>query len=194
MGSQSVPGAEPATAETIPWASGKVLGPLAPKSSKIHFTAFPDGVIKHLMIFDRRGRLLPAVDVGATGIRPKNKGCWPVAPAGTIIPLCKRLFRYGWIMKISYVGPAPAMQIRFGAGVRDVAVTAGHGDAYVPVIGEGSSVLVRRRLLSSGQSACISSLAAGLLYASRPPAIRASAAGRNQLGRSDRGHQTEPRP
>ncbi len=152
--------------------TSRVLGPLAPKDSRIRFTAAPAGAIRNLVIFSYGGVLRPAVDVGVTSVSPAGKaGCWPLQPQPTRIPLRASLFRYGWIVKLRYAGPATTMRLRLGTAVRDVVLPAGKLDLYVPVVGGGSAVLVRR--LTAGPPACISSLTVGLLQ-SAPPAHHAA--------------------
>jgi hypothetical protein len=144
--------------------TSRVLGPLAPKASGIRFTTAPDGAIRNLMIFNGLGALRPTQDVGATSISPPGKtGCWLLQPQGTRIPLHGRLFRYDWIARLRYSGPATTMQIRFGAAVRYASVPAGRLDLYVPIVGAGSQVVVR--LLHASPRACISGLTVGLIQA-----------------------------
>jgi hypothetical protein len=148
--------------------TSQVLAPLAPKNARIRFTNVPDGAIANLMMFDSLGRLRPALDVGATSARPAGAGtmCWPVRSAPTTIPLNASVFRYAWIVRLRYSGPATTIQLRLGTAVRDVALPAGQADVYVRVVGAGRTVLVRR--LSAGPPACISSLTVGLMYLARP--------------------------
>jgi hypothetical protein len=149
--------------------TSRVLGPLAPKASGIRFTSAPDGVIKNVMIFNDLGVLQPAQDVGATSAGPPGQtGCWPLRRQGTRIPLHGRLFRYDWIVRLRYSGPAATMQLRFGGAVRDAAVPAGTLDLYVPIVGAGNVVLVR--LLHAGPPACVTSLTVGLIQAPVPRA------------------------
>jgi hypothetical protein len=144
-----------------------VLGPLAPKASGIRFTTAPEGVIKNLMIFNNQGMLRPAVDVGATSVSRAGKtGCWPLVAQPTKIALSASLFSYGWIVQLRYSGPATTMQLRLGTGVAEARLPTGKLDLYVPVVGKGSAVLVRR--LSPGPPACISSLTVGLMQAAKP--------------------------
>jgi hypothetical protein len=149
--------------------TSRVLGPLAPKESGIRFTTAPEGVIRKLTMFDNLGMLRPARDVGVTsahGVGPA--GCWPLLPQPTKIPLTGSLFAYRWIVQLHYSGPATVIQLRLGAGVRDARLPAGTvGDFYVPVVGKGSAIELRR--LSPDPAACISSLTVGLLDAGKPP-------------------------
>ena len=152
--------------------TSKVLGPLAPKHAGIRFIAVPDGAIPNLMMFDSLGRLRPALDVGATSVRPAGTraACWRLQSAATRIPLGTRVVRYGWIIQLRYFGPMTTMELQFGTTVRDVVLPAGQHYLYVPVTGGGSAVVVRS--LSRGPGACVSRLTVGLMYATRPPAIR----------------------
>ncbi|HEY2638602.1 MAG TPA: hypothetical protein VGI66_01775 [Streptosporangiaceae bacterium] len=153
--------------------TSRVLAPLAPKPARIRFVTTPAGTITNLMMFDSRGRLRPALDVGATSVRPAGKpvACWPVQTAPTTIPLTARVVRYGWIIQLWYSGPATTMQLQLGNAVSDVALPAGHRDIYVPVTGGGNAVVVRS--LTGEPAACISRLTVGLMYATRPRPIRA---------------------
>jgi len=149
-----------------------VLGPLAPKTARIRFTTTPDGPIATLMMFDSRGRLRPALDIGATSISPAatRPGCWPVQAAATTIPLSNRVVRYAWIIKIWYSGPATTIHLEFGSAVRDVVLPAGHRYVYVPLIGGGTGVVARS--LSREPATCISRLTVGLMYPTPPAPIR----------------------
>jgi hypothetical protein len=149
--------------------TSRVLGPLAPKASRIRFTTAPAGVIGDLMIFTNRGTLRPALDIGATSVSPAgNTGCWPVLTQPTTIPLRTSLFAYGWIVRLQYSGPATAMQVRFGAAVGAVTLQAGTHDVYIPVVGAGNAVVVRR--LDPGPPACIAHVTVGLMYVTKPTA------------------------
>jgi hypothetical protein len=134
-----------------------VLGPLAPARAGIRFVTVPQGAVTNLMMFDSRGRLQPALDVGASSVRPaRSRTCWPVRSAATTIPLSAYVFRYAWIIRLSYSGPATTLQLDLGGAVRDVVLPPGPRDIYIPVTGEGSSVLVRS--LSGEPAACVSTL------------------------------------
>lgn len=163
--------------------TSRVLGPLAPKSAKIRFTNAPEGAITSLMIIDGKGRLRPALDVGATSARAPGKGgCWPVMRAPTRIPLSVSVFTYNWIIRLRYSGPATTMRIRLGRAVRDVALPPGRGNFYVPVTGGGSAVVLRQ--LSPGPAACISSLTVGQEYATTPTVIPRGGATGKTLARA----------
>jgi hypothetical protein len=137
--------------------TSRVLGPLAPERAGIRFVTVPEGPVRSLMMFDSRGRLRPALDVGASGVRSARSGtCWPVRSAATRIPLSAHVFRYTWIVRLSYSGPATTFQLELGRAVTDVMLPAGQRDISVPVTGEGSAVLVRS--LSGDPAACISTL------------------------------------
>jgi hypothetical protein len=137
--------------------TSRVLGPLAPERAGIRFVTVPEGPVRSLMMFDSRGRLRPALDVGASGVRSARSGtCWPVRSAATRIPLSAHVFRYTWIVRLSYSGPATTLQLELGRAVTDVMLPGGRRDISVPVTGEGSAVLVRS--LSGDPAACISTL------------------------------------
>src|SRR5215469_1915341 len=79
--------------------TSNVLGPLAPKRAGIRFAATVPGGVTNLMMFDSRGRLRPALDVGASSLRhPRSGTCWPLRSAATRIPLSAYVFRYAWII------------------------------------------------------------------------------------------------
>ena len=147
--------------------TSRVLGPLAPERAGIRFVTAPEGAVTNLMMFDSRGRLRPALDVGASSVRPaRSRTCWPLRSAATRIPLSAPVFRYAWIIQLSYSGPATTLQLALGTAVRDVVLPAGQRDVYVPVNGAGSAVLVRS--LSGEPAACIARLTVRLTYATRP--------------------------
>jgi hypothetical protein len=134
-----------------------VLGPLVPERAGIRFVTVPTEPITNLMMFDSRGRLRPALKVGASSVLPaRSRTCWPVRSAATRIPLSAHVFRYAWIIRLSYSGPATRLRIELGRAVRDVVLPAGHRDIDIPLSGEGSAVLVRS--LSGEPAACISAL------------------------------------
>jgi hypothetical protein len=152
--------------------TSQLLGPLAPRRARIRFTALPGGAITRLMMFDSRGGLRPALDVGATSARPADigAGCWRVQSTPTRIPLSGRVVRYAWIIQLRYSGPATTMQLEFGAAIRDVVLPAGRHTFYVPVIGGGNAVILRS--LGQEPAACISMLTVGLMHPTPPPAIQ----------------------
>jgi hypothetical protein len=155
-----------------------VLGPLAPERARIRFvTTVPKGAITNLMVFDNRGRLRPALDAGASSVQPaRSRTCWPVRSATTRIPLSAGVFRYAWIIQISYSGPATTLQLELGRAARDVMLPAGQRDIYVPITGGGSAVLVRS--LSGEPAVCIARLTVRLMFATRPLSIQPPAVSR----------------
>jgi hypothetical protein len=137
--------------------TSRVLGPLAPERGRIRFVTVPAGAVTRLMMFDSRGRLRPALDIGASSVRPaRSRTCWPVRSTATTIPLSAHVFRYAWMIRLSYSGPATTLRIELGRAVRDVVLPAGQRDISIPLSGEGSAVLVRS--LSGEPAACISRL------------------------------------
>jgi hypothetical protein len=147
--------------------TSQVLGPLAPERAGIRFVTIPNASVPSLMMFDSGGRLRRALDIGASSVRPAHsRTCWPVRPAATRIPLSTHLFRYAWIIKVSYSGPATTLQLRLGRAVTEVMLPGGERDIDIPAYGEGSAVMVRS--LSGEPAACISRLTVRLMYATRP--------------------------
>ena len=137
--------------------TSQVLGPLVPERAGIRFVTAPNQAITNLMMFDSRGRLRPALDVGASSVRPSGaRACWPVRSAATKIPLSAHVFRYAWIVRLSYSGAATTLHIELGRAVRNVQLPAGQRNIDIPLSGEGSAVLVRS--LSGEPAACISAL------------------------------------
>jgi hypothetical protein len=154
-----------------------ILGPLAPERAGIRFVTVPKGPATSLMMFDGQGRLRPALDIGASSVRPaRSRTCWPVRSVATRIPLNAYIFRDAWIIRLSYSGPATTLQLELGTSVRDVVLPAGQRDIYIPVSNGGSAVLVRS--LSGEPAACIVRLTVRLRYVTTPPAIRPPAVSR----------------
>jgi hypothetical protein len=134
-----------------------ILGPLAPERAGIRFVTVPEGAVTNLMMFDSRGRLRRALDVGASSVRPAgSRTCWPVRSAATRIPLSAYVFRYAWIIRLSYSGPATTLLLELGTSVRDVVLPAGQRNIDIPISNGGSAVVVRS--LSGEPAACIAAL------------------------------------
>ena len=147
--------------------TANVLGPLVPERAGIRFVTVPDGPVANLMMFDGRGRLRPALDVGASSVRPaRSRTCWQVRSEATRIPLSATVFRYAWIIQLSYSGPATTLELELGKAVKDVVLPAGQRGISIPVTGAGSAVMVRS--LSGEPAACITRLTVRLTYATRP--------------------------
>ena len=158
--------------------TSQVLGPLAPQRTRIRFvTTVPKGAVTNLMMFDRWGRLRPALEAGASSVRlGRSKACWPVRSATTRIPLSAGVFRYNWYIQVSYSGPETTLQLELGRAVRDVVLPADQRNVYIPVTGGGSFVLVRS--LSGQPAACITRLTVRLMYPARPLGNRSLAVSR----------------
>ena len=54
--------------------TSRVLGPLAPERAGIRFVTVPKGAVTSLMMFDSRGRLRPALDIGAPSPQRASHG------------------------------------------------------------------------------------------------------------------------
>lgn len=53
------------------------------------------------------------------------------------------LYRWPWIVRLTYTGPAGRLSVRFGGGTRSVVLPAGSHLAYIPVTGSGNAVSAR---------------------------------------------------
>ena len=71
---------------------------------------------------------------------PPSGRCWDVTGAGTSIGLDGSLFRWPWIVRLSYSGPGGVLLVGFGGSTSQVAVPAGRHVVYVPAEGQGSAV------------------------------------------------------
>jgi hypothetical protein len=142
----------PGTADTA-----RVVGPLATRpgaAARVRWIPGLDGVYAAPMIFDAKGRLRP---VTVTGLRSKapphsarntsaknTPACWNVTNAATSIPLGGTLYRWPWMVRLAYTGPAGRLSMRFGPGeTRSVVLPAGSHLAYLPLTGSGNAVSAR---------------------------------------------------
>jgi hypothetical protein len=131
------------------------------------------------MIFDAKGRLRP---VTVTGLRseapppatknpaaPNTSGknapaCWNVTSAATSIPLGGTLYRWPWMVRLAYTGPAGRLSVRFGPGeTRSVVLPVGSHLAYLPVTGSGNAVSARFTASSRNASLCVTRVVVGVL-------------------------------
>ncbi|HEV3294660.1 MAG TPA: hypothetical protein VG123_37240 [Streptosporangiaceae bacterium] len=160
------------------WLQGytsKVADPIAQTEPprRLTFTATPLGQAGQLMIFNARGQLLSAA-VGGPSSWPPPPGqkCWPVTIAATSIPLNGTLYRWPWMVRLAYSGPAGRLAVSFGGTLSTVWLPAGKGVVYVPVTGAGDSVILQLADGSaSGASTCVTQLTVGSIQpvpASRP--------------------------
>ena len=103
-----------------------VIGAMARDDPARHLSwiTSPHGVVPgHLMIFDAKGQLRPAVIAGpSSGPPPAGQRCWSVTTAGTSVPLQASLFQWSWTVRLDYAGPAAVLALRLGG-------TVGRGDA-----------------------------------------------------------------
>jgi hypothetical protein len=122
--------------------TSRVIAPLAGGGPRprLSWTASPAGVLASPMMFDDTGRLRPLAIAGPSSVRPPGTGCLTVAAAGTSIQLDGSLYRWSWIIRMSYSGPAGVLVIGFGGNQSQVSLPAGRHDVYVPVVGQGSAV------------------------------------------------------
>jgi hypothetical protein len=142
------------------WANGytsQVVGAIARSSGRddLTWTTAPRGVYDgRLMIFNLQGQLRPATLAGlASRPLPRHTSCW----AAGNIPLDGTLYRWFWVMRVTYSGPATVLIVGYGGDTQSVRVAAGHHEVYVSLIGSGSTVDV----VSIGANSCVSSVAVG---------------------------------
>jgi hypothetical protein len=122
--------------------TSRVLGPLAGGGARprLSWISAPAGVLADPMIFDASGRLRPLAVSGPSSGPPPSGRCWDVTGAGTSIGLDGSLFRWPWIVRLSYSGPGGVLLIGFGGSTSQVAVPAGRHVVYVPAEGQGNAV------------------------------------------------------
>ena len=124
-----------------------VIGAMARDDPARHLSwiTSPHGVVPgHLMIFDGKGQLRPAV-IGGTSSGPPLFGqhCWSVTTGGSSVPLQASLFPWPWTVRLDYAGPAAVLALRFGGKWTEVTLPAGAHAVYVPLAGKGKALTVR---------------------------------------------------
>lgn len=157
--------------------TASVIGPLMRGTSAARrvswISALPAGVHPSAMAFDAAGQLRP---VGVTGVwswpppQSRTKGapaCWKVTGTVTAIPLTGTLYRWPWIVRVPYSGPAGWLfvSLKRGEGLQ-VAVPSGKHVAYVPLTGSGNVVNVQFFASTGGSNpppSCVSAITVGLL-------------------------------
>ena len=124
-----------------------VIGAMAHDDPARHLSwiTAPHGVVPgHLMIFDAKGQLWPAVIAGpSSGPPPSGQLCWGVTTGGSSVPLHTSLFQWPWIVRLDYTGPATVLALRFGGKWTEASLPAGAHAVYVPLIGKGNALTVR---------------------------------------------------
>lgn len=138
-----------------------LIGLMAPAAEHLGWTKAPTGVIRHLMIFDRSGRLWGVVLNGRTIQAPaKRLGCWSVTTRTVRIPLGSATpYPWSWELSMWYSGPAATMAVGFAGTWHDVPLPAGEHELWLPVPGSGNSL--QARLLTPGVTECVSSVTIG---------------------------------
>jgi hypothetical protein len=112
------------------------------------------------MMFDASGRLRPLAVAGPSSVPPPAGGCWTLTSAGISIGLDGSLYRWQWIVRLSYSGPGGVLAIGFGGDLTQVTVPAGQHDVYVPEEGQGR--VVTARLLGPASGApCVTGVTVG---------------------------------
>jgi len=144
-----------------------VIGALAVPSQQLTWRRTLHSVSGQPVIFDQRGQLWPVTVSGQfawLGPRMKTgpfagRYCWPVAAAGTRVPLLGSLYRYAWTIRVTYAGSASALAAGFGGDTSTVALTPGTHVAYLTAVGGGKAVTLR----GTGGDLCVTGLTVGSL-------------------------------
>jgi hypothetical protein len=156
----------PGTATT-----GQVIGPMdsGPASTaRVRWISALDGVYAAPMIFDAKGRLRPVTVTGLRSTVPRHPAkpgpaCWNVTGSAISIPLGGTLYRWPWMVRLAYTGPAGRLSVRFGPGeTRSVVLPAGSHLAYLPVTGSGNAVSARFHASSGHQPLCVTRVVVGV--------------------------------
>lgn len=152
-----------------PWAyTASVIGPLVPAGKHLIWTRAPQGIVPNLMMFDTLGRLRTVIIKGPSSLKPSGKPgpeagqreqCWPLSGIATRIPLDGDLYRWPWIARVSYSGPADTLELQFGGRLETAQVPAGRHVVYIPATGGGNAVTLRSLVPAPG--ACVSSITVG---------------------------------
>lgn len=141
----------------------QVLGSMA--RGKIDWTREPDGTIPHLEIFTADGRLWPAAVVGVySKPLPAANSCWPSTQDVITVPLRQvaTVTNGPWTLRMSYVSSiTQRVSVYFGGRRKPLALKRGLDTAYLPVLGSGSSVIVRT---ASAGTLCVGNIAIGGLF------------------------------
>jgi hypothetical protein len=156
--------------------TASVIGPLLRGTSAARrvswVSALLAGVHPSALAFDAAGQLRP---VGVTGVwswpppQSRTKGapaCWNVTGAVTAIPLTGTLYRWPWIVRVPYSGPAGWLFVSLRGEGLDVAVPSGKHVVYVPLTGSGNVVNVQFFASTGGSippPLCVSAITVGLL-------------------------------
>jgi hypothetical protein len=166
----------PGTADTA-----RVVGPLATRqgaAARVRWIPGLDGVYATPMIFDAKGRLRPVTVTGLRSKAPPHSAkntsgknppaCWNVTSAATSIPLGGTLYRWPWMVRLAYTGPAGRLSVRFGPGeAKSVVLPAGSHLAYFPLTGSGNAVSARFDATSGTASSGTASSNTGPLCVTR---------------------------
>jgi hypothetical protein len=151
---------DPALLGKAAW-TAPVIGPLIPRGSGLAFVGQQPATARPVLMFDNLGRLLPAVDVGATTVPPKSdKGCWRVSSQAASVRVYAP-YNWIWVAKVVYTGAATTLQFTYDGITHNVAAPGGTDDVYFPASGTGSTAYISG--LTPGLSGCVSSVTMGNL-------------------------------
>ena len=159
--------------------TARVIGPLAGAGARarLSWVTEPEGVLARPMMFDATGRLRPLAVAGPSSVPPPTGGCWTVTSSGISIGLTGSLFRWQWIVHLTYSGPGGVLAIGFGGDVTRLTVPSGQHDVYVPEEGQGRAVTARF-LGSTPGTLCVTDVSVGSpqpdLFGQAIPAVPAA--------------------
>jgi hypothetical protein len=159
--------------------AARVIGP-ARDRTRAAWTSGLDGVYANPMTFDAKGRLRPVVVTGLWSWPPPEKrgapACFTVTGSAMTIPLTGTLYRWQWIARVAYQGPAGRLGIRLGTngtngtngttgsagttGTGSVVLPPGRHVAFIPLTGDGNVVSVR---FQAARPLCVTAITVGLL-------------------------------
>src|SRR5207248_842018 len=143
-----------------------VSGPV--RTARVRWVPALDGVYAAPMIFDAKGRLRPVTVTGLRSAVPQHPAkhgpaCWNVTGSATRIPLGGTLYRWPWMVRLAYTGPAGRLSVRFGPGeARSVVLPAGSHLAYLPVTGSGNAVSARFDASTGDGPLCVTRVVVGV--------------------------------
>jgi hypothetical protein len=153
-----------------------VIGPLAgdkgdkgSKGSNVSWVRQLNGVYdgQGPMIFGPTGVLRPVTVHGLRSTPPHGRkdarpACWNATSAVTSIRLGGTLYRWPWIVRLTYTGPAGTLGVTFGNAGQSIAVPAGAHVAYLTVTGSGGAIGVQFYPGAGSAPLCISGVTVGL--------------------------------
>jgi len=154
--------------------TSQVLAPIIARGTGPHFVLRPDGTFDHLLEFDRRGRLVPAV-IRGTASQPLGPylACWPQSPGGVTVRL-QAVPSHPTELRIGYLAwAAGQVQVTYAGHTEVMDLPKGLHSAFLPVDGSGRTVTFTGM---TPRQLCVGDVEVGVLQpSSTGPAIPALA-------------------